>query len=160
VSVYFISKSNLEISIHRINWQNFVQIKLQSFYLKVFIISSSLETGYVFVNRGLLLSTYPYTNLWRTYYFIGNVWQKRESLIYELLAIILPSRLLSKYAQIILRKPILSCNYHNFEYYRASVFYLKIGPETETSSFYWAHLSRFHLTTETEFSPRNVVFFK
>jgi hypothetical protein len=31
-------------------------------------------------------------------------------------------------------------------------------PETETNSFYWAHLSMFHLKTETESSLQNVVF--
>jgi hypothetical protein len=40
----------------------------------------------------------------------------------------------------------------------------QVGPidrasrETETSSFYWDHLCRFHLKTETESSFRNVVF--
>jgi hypothetical protein len=36
-------------------------------------------------------------------------------------------------------------------------FCLRIQVETETSSFYWANLSRFHLKTETESSLRNVV---
>jgi hypothetical protein len=29
---------------------------------------------------------------------------------------------------------------------------------TDTLAFYWAHLSRFHLKTETESIPRNIVF--
>jgi hypothetical protein len=38
---------------------------------------------------------------------------------------------------------------------------IKLSPdqnETETSSFFWAYLSRFHLKTETESSLRNVLF--
>jgi hypothetical protein len=31
-------------------------------------------------------------------------------------------------------------------------------PETEAFSFYWAHLSMFHLKTEIESSLRNIVF--
>jgi hypothetical protein len=34
------------------------------------------------------------------------------------------------------------------------------GPVTEISSFYWVHLSRFYLKTETESSLRNVVLNK
>jgi hypothetical protein len=31
-------------------------------------------------------------------------------------------------------------------------------PKIETSSFYWAHLRRFHMQTDTESSLQNVVF--
>jgi hypothetical protein len=35
-----------------------------------------------------------------------------------------------------------------------------IGTETETSSVYWTHLSRFHLKTEKEYSPKRRVLNK
>jgi hypothetical protein len=40
------------------------------------------------------------------------------------------------------------------------VFIYLFGPEIWTSSIEWAQLSRFHLKTETESSPRNIVSFK
>jgi hypothetical protein len=38
---------------------------------------------------------------------------------------------------------------------------LNSGPvvQRQTSSFYWTHLSRFHLKTETETSLRNILVF-
>jgi hypothetical protein len=75
--------------------------------------------------------------------------------------------------------------YHNFGHNHHPAFYFKTGrfedwilspsscgtfqywtnrmstslcPETETSSLYWFHLSRFQLKTETESSLRNAFF--
>jgi E3 ubiquitin-protein ligase DOA10 len=65
-------------------------------------------------------------------------------------------------------RSILMYSYENIYYFititildiiHRRIFYLKHDvSETETSSLYWAHLSRHHLNTEIESSLQNVVF--